>query len=491
MTKNSLSHLTIIEAKDGLKNKTFSTKELVDSCIETIEKTEDLNAFITVTKKHALKQAEVIDKKICNSEDLGIMEGIPIAIKDLFCTKNTKTTAGSKILSNFIPQYESTVTKNLWDSGAIMLGKTNLDEFAMGSANLTSYYGPVKNPYKPANHPDKILVPGGSSGGSATAVSGNLSIAATGTDTGGSIRQPAAFSGIVGVKPTYGLCSRWGVVAFASSLDQAGPMTKNVRDAAIMLQAMAGYDKKDSTSLEYTVPDYNSLLTGNIKGLKIGIPKEFNIADIDHDIAKNWQSSIKQMQNFGAEITEISMPHMKYSLPTYYILASAEASSNLSRYDGIRYGIRAKDAQGIDDLYCKTRGEGFGTEVKKRIMIGTYVLSAGYYDAYYNKAQKLRALIKQDFKNAYQKVDLIFTPTTPTTAFGMNEKQNDPITMYMNDILTVPANIAGLPSISVPTGLSTNGLPIGMQFIAPKLQELCMFNAGLFLEKNSNFKRKI
>ncbi len=490
MTNNSLTNLTIAQVRTGLKNKQFSAKELVQTHLQNIDDQQDLNAFITVTKEHALKQAEVIDKRIANSEELRKMEGVPVAIKDLFCTKNTKTTAGSKILHNFIPPYESTVTENLWHNGAIMLGKTNLDEFAMGSANLTSYFGPVSNPYQDNSQPEKILVPGGSSGGSAAAVAANISVAATGTDTGGSIRQPASFCGIVGVKPTYGLCSRWGVIAFASSLDQPGPMTKDVKDAAIMLQAMAGYDSKDSTSLDCTIPDYESLLTGNINNLKIGIPKEFNMGDVDPEIAKYWQSSIQQMQNAGANIVEISMPHMQYSLPTYYILAPAEASSNLARYDGVRYGLRAQDAKNIDDLYRRTRGEGFGEEVKRRIMIGTYVLSAGYYDAYYVKAQKLRHLIKEDFKQAYHKVDLIFTPTTPTTAFGTKEKQNDPITMYMNDILTVPANIAGLPSMSVPVGLSNSGLPIGMQFIAPKLQEACMLNAGLFLEQNCNFKRK-
>ena len=417
------------------------------------------------------------------------MEGIPVGIKDLFCTRGVKTTAASKILGDFIPPYESTVTQNLWNSGAVMMGKLNLDEFAMGSANLTSAYGPVKNPWKD-NESDKTYVPGGSSGGSAAAVAAGSVMAATGTDTGGSIRQPAAFCGLVGVKPTYGLCSRWGVVAFASSLDQAGPMTKTVRDSAIMLEAMAGHDAKDATSATTEIPHYNDLLKGDVKGLKIGIPKEYQVGGLDPEIESLWQENIKWFKENGAEIIDISLPHSKYALPTYYILAPAEASSNLARYDGVRYGHRTDDPTDLNDLYLKTRGEGFGDEVKRRIMTGTYVLSAGYYDAYFVKALKVRRLICNDFAEAYKKVDLILTPTTPTPAFAIGDEPKDPIAMYMNDILTVTANIAGLPSMSIPAGFSSKGLPLGMQLTAPAFQETKMLDAGLFVETAANFAAK-
>ena len=483
-----LTSLTIVKAQEGLKNKEFSATELAKAHIKKMAETKYLNAFITETAELALSAAENSDARIA-SGTAGIMEGIPIGIKDLFCTRGVKTTAGSKILGDFIPPYESTVTSNLWNSGAVMLGKLNLDEFAMGSANLTSYYGEVKNPWK-AKGSTKDYVPGGSSGGSSAAVAVGSVMAATGTDTGGSIRQPAAFCGIVGVKPTYGLCSRWGVVAFASSLDQAGPMTKTVRDSAIMLEAMVGHDPKDSTSINTEIPNYNSLIDGDVKGMKIGIPKEYKLGGLTPETEKMWQDSIEWFQKAGAEIVEISLPNSKYALPAYYILAPAEASSNLSRYDGVKYGYRAENPKDLADLYERTRGEGFGEEVKRRIMIGTYVLSAGYYDAYYIKAQKLRQLICNDFIEAYKKVDLVLTPTTPTPAFAIDEQPTDQIEMYMNDVLTVTANIAGLPSMSVPAGFSANGLPLGMQLIAPAFQETKMLNAGLFIENCAAFASK-
>ncbi len=482
-----LTTLSMLEAKEGLALKKFSSVELTKAHIKKMEATRDLNAFITETADLALSGAENADARLAD-DVAGIMEGLPIGIKDLFCTRGVKTTAGSKILSNFIPPYESTVTQNLWSAGAVMMGKLNLDEFAMGSANLTSAYGPVKNPWKATDDLNKEYVPGGSSGGSAAAVAAGSVMASTGTDTGGSIRQPAAFCGLVGVKPTYGLCSRYGTVAFASSLDQAGPITKTVRDSALILEAMAGYDSKDSTSLKYEIPSYNTLMTGDVKGLKIGIPKEYQVGGLDSEIEDLWKKSIAWYQENGAEIIDISLPHSKYALPAYYILAPAEASSNLARYDGVRFGHRAEDVTSLDNLYEKTRGEGFGDEVKRRIMTGTYVLSAGYYDAYFVKALKVRRLICQDFEEAYKKVDVILTPTTPTPAFAIGEEPKDPIAMYMNDILTVTANISGLPAMSIPSGFSSKGLPLGMQLIAPKLQETRLLNAGLFLETAANFQ---
>ncbi|MBL0941262.1 MAG: Asp-tRNA(Asn)/Glu-tRNA(Gln) amidotransferase subunit GatA, partial [Alphaproteobacteria bacterium] len=400
---------------------------------------------------------------------VGAMEGKPIGIKDLFCTKNVKTTAGSKILSNFIPPYESTVTQNLWDAGAIMLGKLNLDEFAMGSSTLASAFGPTVNPWQRTSD-NKPLVPGGSSGGSAAAVASYSAMAATATDTGGSIRQPAALCGLVGIKPTYGLCSRYGTVAFASSLDQAGVITRTVRDSAIMLQVMISHDPKDGTSLNHALPNLEAALTGNIKGLKVGIPNEYRTSNLKKDMSDTWDKGIDWLKQAGAEIREVSLPHTKYALPTYYILAPAEASSNLSRYDGLRYGLRV-EGHTLDEMYENTRAEGFGTEVKRRIMVGTYVLSAGYYDAYYLQAQKVRSLIKQDFNTAFKSVDVLLTPSTPTGAFALDEPSTDPIEMYMQDVFTVPVNLAGLPALSLPAGLSKEGLPLGLQLIGPNFSE--------------------
>jgi aspartyl-tRNA(Asn)/glutamyl-tRNA(Gln) amidotransferase subunit A len=413
------------------------------------------------------------------------LEGIPLAIKDLFCTKDILTTAGSHILDGFKPPYESTVSDNLWRAGAVMLGKTNMDEFAMGSSNETSYYGPVQNPWR-ARGDNRALVPGGSSGGSAAAVAGRFAMAATATDTGGSIRQPAAFTGTVGCKPTYGRCSRWGVVAFASSLDQAGPITRDVRDNAIMLGAMAGYDPKDSTSANVPLPDFEAALTGDVRGLKIGMPKEYVLDGMPGEIETLWQQGIGWLKDAGAEIIDISLPHTKYALPAYYIVAPAEASSNLARYDGVRYGLR-EEGEDLEGMYKNTRAAGFGEEVRRRVLIGTYVLSAGYYDAYYLKAQKIRRLIARDFTEAYETVDAILTPSTPSAAFPFGDKADDPIAMYLNDIFTVPANLAGLPGISVPAGLSAEGLPLGLQILAPAFDEETMFRVAGVVEEAANF----
>jgi len=482
--RNELIALTLAEAKEGLCQKKFSSTELTKAYLESMEDHRSLNAYILELPELALERAQESDKRLAKGE-AGPLEGLPLAIKDLFCTEGIPTTAGSHILEGFNPPYESTVSQNLKRAGAVFLGKTNMDEFAMGSANITSYYGNVVNPWKRADGKD--LTPGGSSGGSAAAVAGGLAIAATGTDTGGSIRQPAAFSGIVGLKPTYGRCSRWGIVAFASSLDQAGPMTRNVRDAALMLEVMAGHDPKDSTSANLEVPSFEKALTQGVKGLKVGIPQEYRVDGIDEDIVKLWENGAKWLKEAGAEIVDISLPHTKYSLPTYYVLAPAEASSNLARYDGVRYGLRVP-GKTLDELYENTRSEGFGTEVQRRVLIGTYVLSAGYYDAYYLKAQKVRALISQDFQLAFQKVDVILTPTTPGAAFALDEKSADPVTMYLNDVLTVPANLAGLPGISIPAGLSKAGLPLGLQLIGPAFDENVLFRAGSILEEAAAFK---
>ena len=412
------------------------------------------------------------------------MPGIPFAVKDLFCTKGIKTTAGSKILNNFIPTYESTVTQNIWNEGAILLGKLNCDEFAMGSSNETSFFGNVENPV------GKKLVPGGSSGGSASALAANLTPATIGTDTGGSIRQPASFTGTVGLKPTYGSCSRWGMVAFASSLDQAGPMTKNVKDCALLFQVMSSYDQKDSTSVNFTRERYSEKLNQNIKGMNIGIPKEYRVEGMPSDIEKLWKQGIEYIKNSGANIVDITLPHTNYALPTYYIVAPAEASSNLARYDGVKYGLRT-DGNNLIDMYEKTRSEGFGDEVKRRIMIGTYVLSSGYYDAYYLKAQKVRKLIKNDFDTAFDKVDAILTPSTPTSAFKIGEKTNDPVSMYLNDIFTVPVNLAGLPAISIPGGHDEKGFPLGLQIIGKAFEEQTILNVAYCLEQKINFKNQI
>ena len=482
-----LTDLTIAGALDGLAKKQFSAKELTAAHVKAVEAARTLNAFVTETPEKALEMASASDARRAKGQ-AGLLEGVPLAIKDLFCTEGVLTTAGSHILDGFKPTYESTVTANLWKAGAVMLGKVNMDEFAMGSSNMTSHYGYVNNPWtrKGDNRP---LVPGGSSGGSAAAVAARIALGATGTDTGGSIRQPAAFTGIVGIKPTYGRCSRWGIVAFASSLDQAGPMTRTVEDAAIMLQAMAGHDPKDSTSVNAPVPDYRKALTGNIKGLKVGIPKEYRIDGMAPEIETLWTQGIDWMKRAGAEIVDISLPHTKYALPTYYIIAPAEASSNLARYDGVRFGLRVP-GDSLDEQYENTRAAGFGKEVRRRVLIGTYVLSAGYYDAYYLKAQKVRALIANDFTEAFKKVDIILTPSTPSAAFAAGEKMDDPIAMYLNDVFTVTVNLAGLPGISVPAGLSAEGLPLGLQLIGKAFDEETVLKVGQVLEKSANFTAK-
>jgi aspartyl-tRNA(Asn)/glutamyl-tRNA(Gln) amidotransferase subunit A len=484
------THFTLAEAREALAAKKISSVELTGAFVKRIEAGRPLNAFITETSERALEMAAASDVRIASGkakEELGALEGLPLAIKDLFCTKGIRTTAASKILGNFVPPYESTVTQNLWDAGAVMLGKTNLDEFAMGSSNETSAFGPVFNPWR-AKNSNANLVPGGSSGGSSTAVAADLCLAATGTDTGGSIRQPAAVTGRVGLKPTYGRCSRFGIVAFASSLDQAGPMTKTVRDAAILLKAMASVDAKDSTSMDLPVPDYEKLLEGGIKGLRVGIPKEYRIDGAPAEIDALWSTGADWLKAQGAEIVEVSLPHTKYALPTYYIVAPAEASSNLARYDGVKYGYRAKGARDITDLYEKSRGEGFGAEVQRRILIGTYVLSAGYYDAYYSRAQKLRTLIKGDFNRAFEKCDVLLTPTTPGPAFGVGAKTADPVEMYLQDVFTVTVNLAGLPGISVPAGLTENGLPLGLQLIGKAFDEATLLRAAQALETAADFK---
>lgn len=483
-----LTNQTIASARDGLRSKQFSAKELALAYIHKLENARAFNAYITETPEKALGAAAETDARIARGEYLP-MDGIPIGIKDLFCTQGIKTTAGSRILYNYVPPYESTVTANLWHAGAVMLGKTNMDEFAMGSANITSAFGHTVNPWK-IKGDTRDFVPGGSSGGSAAAVAADLCIAATASDTGGSIRQPAAFCGLVGIKPTYGRCSRYGMVAFASSLDQAGPLTKTVRDAAIMLEAMAGYDIKDATSVNLPVPHYEACLTGYIKGLRVGLPKEYQIDGLDTEIAQLWQKGVEWMRVQGAEIVEISLPHTPYALPVYYIIAPAEASSNLARYDGVRYGLRVA-GDSLDEMYEKTRSAGFGDEVKRRILIGTYVLSAGYYDAYYLKAQKIRRLILQDFITAFQKVDVILTPTTPTASFALGEEPKDPVAMYLNDVLTVPANIAGLPAISLPAGLTAQGLPLGLQLIGPAFSEGSLLNSAFALETAADFASQV
>ena len=478
--------MTLAEARDAIRAKTISSRELTGAFVTAIEKARPLNAFITEAGEAALAAADAADKRIA-AGTMGDLEGLPLAIKDLFCTKGVKTTAASKILGNFIPPYESTVTQNLWDAGAIMLGKTNLDEFAMGSSNETSAFGPVFNPWR-ANNSNANLVPGGSSGGSSAAVAADLCLAATGTDTGGSIRQPAAITGRVGLKPTYGRCSRFGIVAFASSLDQAGPMTKTVRDAAIMLKTMASVDPRDSTSVDVPVPDYEKLLDGGIKGLRVGIPKEYRVEGAAPEADALWDKGVEWMKAQGAEIVEVSLPHTKYALPTYYIVAPAECSSNLARYDGVKYGYRASNARDITDLYERSRGEGFGAEVQRRILIGTYVLSAGYYDAYYSRAQKLRTLIKRDFELAFEKCDVMLTPATPGPAFGVGAKTTDPLEMYLQDVFTVTVNLAGLPGIAVPAGLTSTGLPMGLQLIGKAFDEATLLRAALAVETAADFK---
>ncbi len=492
MSDPSLLALTLAEARDGLARKSFSARELTSAYNEAVSEIEPLNAYITPTPEQALAMADAADHRLAEGEGLPL-DGIPIAVKDLYCTKGVLTTAASHILDGFHPTYESTVTDKLWQSGAVMLGKTNLDEFAMGSSNTTSWYGPVENPWR--RHPERQLgnnrplVPGGSSGGSAAAVAARAALAATGTDTGGSIRQPASYCGIVGLKPTYGRCSRWGVVAFASSLDQPGTMTRTVRDAAIMLRAMSGHDPRDSTSSPMPVPDFEAALTGDIRGLRLGIPKEYRVDGMTAEIEGLWQCGVEWLRKAGAEPVEISLPLTKYALPAYYIIAPAEASSNLARYDGVRFGLRV-EGDSIDEMYELTRAAGFGPEVRRRVLIGTYVLSAGYYDAYYLKAQRVRTLITRDFVTAFQRVDCILAPTAPSAAFAIGENSDDPIAMYLNDVFTVPCSLAGLPAISVPAGLSADSLPLGLQIIGRAFDEETVLRVAEVLESAAHFRHR-
>ena len=477
ITKKSLTEIIRL-----IKKKEIKSVDVTTSFIDNIKNGKKLNSFITNCNEQALEKAKSFDK---NPKLDQLLPGVPIAVKDLFCTNGTKTTAGSKMLENFIPNYESTITNNLWNEGAFLLGKLNCDEYAMGSSNETSFFGNVMNPIA------ENTVPGGSSGGSASALAAELTPTTIGTDTGGSIRQPASFTGTVGLKPTYGLCSRWGIVAFASSLDQAGPMTKTVEDCALMLEAMAGFDKKDSTSINKKKENYSKNLTDNIKGLKIGIPKEYRVDGMPKEIDQLWENRKSLLKDAGAEIIDISLPNTKYALPTYYIVAPAEASSNLARYDGVKYGFRSSKGNNLIEMYENTRSEGFGDEVKRRILIGTYVLSSGYYDAYYIKAQKVRQLIKNDFDQSFKKVDAILTPSTPSAAFKIGEKKDDPISMYLNDIFTVPVNLAGIPAISIPAGFDQNKYPLGLQLIGNTLEEQKLLNIAFAAEKKINFKQDL
>ncbi len=481
-----LTDLTIVEARDGLRAKRFTAEDLTLAHLNAIEALNPrLNAFITVSHSQAMEQARAADRAIAAGEQRALT-GIPLAIKDLFCTAGVRTTAGSRILESFVPPYESSVTANLLRDGAVFLGKSNLDEFAMGSSNMTSAYGPVENPWKRRQDANAVLVPGGSSGGSAAAVAARLAMGATGTDTGGSIRQPASFCGLVGVKPTYGRCSRWGVVAFASSLDHPGPFSRTVRDGAILLGSMAGHDPKDSTSADVPVPDYEAACARGVKGLRIGVPMEYRSDGMPGEIEALWRQGLDWLRAAGAEIVDVSLPHTKYGLATYYIVAPAEASSNLARYDGVRFGLR-RDGEDLRDLYERTRAEGFGTEVRRRVMIGTYVLSAGYYDAYYLRAQKIRALILKDFTDVFAHVDALLTPTAPSAAFAQGENMDDPIKMYLNDVFTVPANLAGVPAISIPSGLDANGLPLGLQVIGKVFDEETVFAVAAEVERAAGF----
>jgi aspartyl-tRNA(Asn)/glutamyl-tRNA(Gln) amidotransferase subunit A len=487
---SAATDLSLTDALAGLAAKKFSAVELAREFVKATDKARLLNAYITPTPELAMKHAQESDTRRAKGQ-AGAIDGIPIAIKDLFCTKGVRTTAASRILGNFAPTYESTVTQKLFGAGCVMLGKANLDEFAMGSSNISSAFGPVLSPWSgsdPAGAKRK-LVPGGSSGGSAALVAGHFAMAAIGTETGGSIRQPASFTGIVGVKPSYGLCSRWGIVAFASSLDQPGPMTRSIADAAVMLRVMAGFDEKDSTSIDRPVPDYTSAIGASVKGLKIGVPREYRMDGMPKEIDTLWQKGAAILKEAGAELIDVSLPHTKYSLAVYYIINPAEASSNLARYDGVRYGVRVP-GENLTAMYENTRGEGFGKEVRRRILIGTYALSAGYYDAYYLKAQKVRRCICNDFTDAFKKCDALLTPTAPSTAFAIGEKQDDPIQMYLNDIFTVPVNLAGLPGISVPAGLGADGLPLGLQIIGRAFDEMTMFKIAAVLEKAAGFKHK-
>lgn len=485
----NIADMKLAELRDSLKEKKVSSLEATDAYLSRIEKAKSLNAFVIDTPDKARAMAKTADQKLAKGEG-GALEGVPLGIKDLFCTEGEQTTAASHILEGFKPRYESTVTANLWRDGAVMLGKLNMDEFAMGSSNETSYFGNVINPWRRNDGGNTDLTPGGSSGGSAASVAGRLCAAATATDTGGSIRQPASLTATVGVKPTYGRCSRWGIVAFASSLDQAGPIAQDVRDSAIMLKSMAGHDPKDSTSIDCPVPDYEAVLGQSVKGLKVGVPKEYRLDGMPAEIETLWAQGIEWMKDAGCEIVDISLPLTKYALPVYYIVAPAEASSNLARYDGVKYGHRADDFNDIQSMYENTRAEGFGDEVKRRILIGTYVLSAGYYDAYYLRAQKVRKKIFDEFTDAFNKVDLILTPSTPSAAFALGEQSADPLQMYLNDIFTVTGNLAGLPGASVPAGLDKQGLPLGLQLLARPFDEETMFKGMYALEQAANFTAK-
>ncbi len=485
---SDLTQLGVKAIRDGVTGGEFSAVEVAEAFNTAVAAASELNAFITATPDHALAAAEKADADRAAGKDLGPLAGVPIGMKDLFATRGVQTSAASHILEGFKPEYESTVSQKLWDAGAGMLGKLNLDQFAMGSSNESSYFGEVANPWKASDGSNAKLTPGGSSGGSSAAVAARLCPAATGTDTGGSIRQPAALTGTTGIKPTYGRCSRWGIVAFASSLDQAGPMARSVEDCAIMLEAMAGFDAKDSTSLQMDVPAWSAELSGDLSGKKVGIPKEYRMDGTDAEILKAWDDGIAWLKDAGAEVVDISLPHTKYALPAYYIVAPAEASSNLARYDGVRYGLRdIEDGAGLQDMYATTRAHGFGDEVKRRILIGTYVLSAGFYDAYYTQAMKVRTLVQRDFENAWAECDVVLAPTTPTAAFALGEKLDDPLALYLSDIFTVPASLAGLPAMSVPAGLNSKGLPLGLQLIGKAFDEQGVLNAGLAIEQRAEF----
>lgn len=488
---SDVTELGVADIRDGVAKGTFTAREVAEAFNSNVAAAQDaLNAFIVATPEKALEAADKVDADRAAGNPLGKLAGVPIGMKDLFATRGVQTTAASHILEGFKPEYESTVSQKLWDAGAGMLGKLNLDQFAMGSSNETSYFGNVISPWRKQGS-NAALAPGGSSGGSSAAVAARLAPAATGTDTGGSIRQPAAFTGISGIKPTYGRCSRWGVVAFASSLDQAGPMARDVRDCAIMLEAMAGFDPKDSTSLDLPVPEWEAGLSGDLKGKKIGVPREYRMDGMDAEVAKSWDDGIAWLKDAGAEIVDVSLPHTKYALPAYYIIAPAEASSNLARYDGVRYGLRdLPDGSNLQDMYAATRAAGFGDEVKRRILIGTYVLSAGFYDAYYTQAQKVRTLIARDFAEAFAQCDVLLAPTTPTASFPLGDKLDDPLAMYLNDVFSVPASLAGLPAMSVPARLNSEGLPLGLQIIGKAFDEQGVLNAGLAIEQRAGFAAK-
>ncbi len=487
---SNFTDLGVKQIRDGIAGGDFSAREVAEAFNAAVAAAAELNAFIVTTPDHALAAADAVDAARAKGDALGKMAGVPIGMKDLFATQGVQTTAASHILEGFKPEYESTVSQKLWDAGAGMLGKLNLDQFAMGSSNETSHFGNVSSPWRKAGS-NSAMSPGGSSGGSSSAVAARIAPAATGTDTGGSIRQPAAFTGICGIKPTYGRCSRWGIVAFASSLDQAGPMARSVEDCAIMLEAMAGFDPKDATSLQMDVPNWEAALNADLSGKKVGIPREYRMDGTDEAILASWEQGMEMLRDAGAEIVDISLPHTKYALPAYYIIAPAEASSNLARYDGVRYGLRdLPEGAGLQDMYAATRAEGFGDEVKRRILIGTYVLSAGFYDAYYNQAQKVRALVSRDYDNAWADCDLILAPTTPTASFPLGSLNEDPLTMYLNDVFAVPASLAGLPAMSVPLTTNSDGLPLGLQLVGKAFDEQSVLDAGLAIQQRAGFEAR-